>query len=243
MVESSSNSEIQKRNRGRLFAPELPTVSSISLIPLERQVYDGLRRSLMRGEIAPGVKISSRSIADMLNISPMPVREALKRLEADNVLQSQAKRGFVVKPLSEAEFREILSIRLKIEGLLVRHAAHQVSKTKIARLRRLERAMVRERDVRRMLDLNYQFHFTVYAAAKQQITLSLVESIWLRLGPAFWKMVESYSTESADEHHRTLIDSLEAKDADAAEIALRADLLNGALSMGFEVSLQEFEPN
>jgi len=221
------------RNRDRLQAPELAAISPYSDVPIERQVYDTLRRSLMRGELAPGTKISSRSVADALGTSAMPVREALKRLEADNVLESQAKRGFVVRSMTESEFQEILQIRLELEGMAIRTAANQMTASRISSLHRLEKTMHAEQDVRTILDLNYQFHFTIYRAAKMPITLSIIENIWLRLGPALWNMVDDYANNDADENHLKIIKSLEKGDADAAVEALCADMIDGAAAMGY----------
>lgn len=72
--------------------------------PIDRQVYHAIRRSLMAGLIQPGSKLSIRPIAGALGVSAMPVREALKRLDADGILQSAAKSAYVVLTLSREEY-------------------------------------------------------------------------------------------------------------------------------------------
>ena len=73
----------KRRKRARIGAPEMTLVETSASEATELQVYKAIRRALMSGALEPGARISSRSIAESLGVSAMPVREALKRLEAD----------------------------------------------------------------------------------------------------------------------------------------------------------------
>ncbi|MBL8583980.1 MAG: GntR family transcriptional regulator, partial [Rhizobiaceae bacterium] len=97
--------EAGARRRGRppSSAPDLVSVDSALVEPVERQVYRSIRQGLMSGVIAPGAVLTSRSLAAQLLVSPQPVRDALKRLEADGILESRPQSGFFLRGLTADE--------------------------------------------------------------------------------------------------------------------------------------------
>ena len=219
------------RKRSRLQAPQLASIDPNGQEAVEVQVYERLRRSLISGALAPGTLLSSRSLAESLKVSSMPVRDALKKLEADGVLESRAKRGVEVRYITGAEFREILKVRLSVEGLVVREAAERITAAGVDSVRALERKIFEAEDHRTALDANYKMHFGIYRWAGMPIALSFIENIWLRLGPAFHLIEGGYTMQNAHDAHAAIIAGLEKNDPDAAEQALHSDLMGGAKVM------------
>ncbi len=223
-----------KRQRGRmkLLAPDMEELDlTQSDVSLERQVYLVLRKAFMAGAVSSGAQLSSRSLATALGVSSMPVREALKRLESDGVVEGRLKSAFVVRQLSKREFRETLEVRLRLEGLLARTAALHVDRAAIKVIERLHRQLTSISgggDWDRLLSLNYRWHFEIYKSAGLPYTLSLVENIWLKIGPALRKVQNEYAGTNVYDHHEAILEALKAGDADAAELALRTDLLAAA---------------
>lgn len=218
------------RGRPATPAPILRALDISSDEPIERKVYSAIRYSLMSGNIMPGAKLSSRSIAEALGVSATPVREALKRLEADGIMEGVFKSGFTVKPLTRDEYHEIFDIRLVLEPMLGRKAAGRVSDVDIKRATWLHDRMTATTNWRQYLDYNYQMHFLVYRAAQQPHTLSLVENVWLKLGPtlntiyANEAITASEYASTASEHHAALLRGLIERSPDLVEKALLADI-------------------
>ncbi len=220
----------KKPGRGRRPVPP-PMIEPLDAAndgPIDRQVYQAIRRSLMAGLLQPGSKLSIRPIAGALGVSAMPVREALKRLDADGILQSAAKSSYVVLTLSAAEYREILAARLPLEGLLVRRAAERIGAADIDRLVRLADRMKASRDWRHVLKYNFDLHFLLYRSADMPFILSIVENIWLRIGPALHMVNEALPLERVFEHLDAAVRAVAARDPAAAEAALHADILENA---------------
>lgn len=182
----------------------------------------------MAGLIQPGSKLSIRPIAGALGVSAMPVREALKRLDADGILQSAAKSAYVVLALSREEYREVLEVRLPLEGLLIRRAAEAMDAADIERLQRLSDRMKASRDWRHVLKYNFDLHFLLYRGAGMPFVLSIVENIWLRIGPALHMVNEAVPLDGAFEHLNAAVRAVAARDPGAAEQALHADILQNA---------------
>ncbi|MEM6682770.1 MAG: GntR family transcriptional regulator [Pseudomonadota bacterium] len=218
------------RGRPALPPPDLEPLDTDSGLPTDRLVYNAIRKALMSGAIMPGAKLSSRSIANALGVSAMPVREALKRLDADAVLQSTAKSSFKVREITAQHYEEILAIRLPLEGLLTRHAVAHLTANDIAYLRTLIARMETTQDWKALLRDNYSMRFHIYEKANLPYALSLVENIWLRVGPILHELNlrEEHASHSAQRHHYDLVDALEQKNPKLAERALQADILLNA---------------
>jgi GntR family colanic acid and biofilm gene transcriptional regulator len=216
------------RGRPAVIAPALEPLDATSEGPVDRQVYQAIRKSLMAGAIQPGSKLSSRSIAGALGVSQMPVREALKRLDADGVLRSSAKSAFVVHNLTQEEYREILAVRLPLEGLLIRRATERVSAAEIDMTFWLVDRMKASRDWRHVLKYNFDLHFLLYRSAEMPYVLSIVENIWLRIGPALHMVNEAMPIERVAEPLDEVVAAVRARDPDRAEAALHADILLNA---------------
>ncbi|HEV7247257.1 MAG TPA: GntR family transcriptional regulator [Shinella sp.] len=193
------------------------------------QVYEEIRRVIMGGLLEPGSVVSIRGLADQLGTSMMPVRDALRRLLSERILEMDGPRRFRLKALSKSEFKEILSLRESLEGALVEQAVAKISAADIEKLSELQDGM--EHSVESMesfLKLNQEFHFIIYAAANRPVTLNLIESLWLQVGPMLNYYIVRNGGQIAVHHHRTLIDALQRRDAFDARAAILADLRDAA---------------
>ncbi|MCI5074123.1 GntR family transcriptional regulator [Oricola sp.] len=102
---------------------------------LTEQVYDKLIQILISGELRPGDVIVERKIAERLNASRTPVREALGRLEAERLVFKQPNRGVTVSPFSTEALLEILNVRQLLEAEAARLAAGRLSASKVEQIR------------------------------------------------------------------------------------------------------------
>lgn len=105
---------------------------------LTQMVYDKLIEILIRGELRPGDVITERKMAERLNASRTPVREALGRLESEGLVYKQASRGVTVSPFSAEKFIEILNVRQLLEGDAARLAAGNLPKGRITEIRAIQ---------------------------------------------------------------------------------------------------------
>ena len=218
----------RRPGRQQSEAPDLEAIDDTSLETVERQVYRSIRRALASGHVAPGTSLTSRSLAQALKVSVQPVRDALKRLEADGVLEGRPQSGFFLKSLTQSEYRELTEIRQRLAGLAGRLACQSMDKQTLRQLERINDKMARHENSKDALEENYRFHFTIYEKANRPNLLALIENFWVRIGPALHHHPYKISSTATMERHRQIIRALEARDGDAAEAAIANDLGSAA---------------
>ena len=205
---------------------------------LSARVYQDLREMIMSGQLQPGERLTLAGMAAALGTSAMPVREAINKLAADNALEILPNKSVRVPVMTRSGFRELVVIRLVVEGLAIETAAQLITPAQLARLAELEEAFRREMslgapDVNQIIQINKQLHFTAYAAAQMPALSSLIEGLWLRIGPVLnLDLRNSASRRRSDlpsiAAHRALVDALRAGDGAAAKKALALDINSAA---------------
>lgn len=199
---------------------------------LNDEVYDQLKQAIISGTILPGSTMTIRNLAASFGISPMPVREALRRLVAEHVLVMLPNRSVALPVLTRARFRELTRIRTSLEGLAAEEAATHIDRRTIDKLADINARMERKGASLQndYLVLNREFHFAVYRAAGLPTLLSIIESLWLQAGPLLniQQRVYSESNRTVQAHHRVLLKALRHRDGAAARAAVVSDIEEAA---------------
>ena len=198
---------------------------------LTARVFQELRLALMEGRFRPGHRFKIRELAETMGVSETPIREALMQLVRARVLDMQASRSIEVARLSAAQYEELRGIRILLEGLAAERATTRISKADIASLKKYHQALVaaeRGRRWREAVQVNWQFHHTLYKAADAPELLEMIETIWLRNGPLL-NMLYPHATPTYPGRHQHLnvLDGLTARNPEAVKQSIQADLMEG----------------
>lgn len=213
--------------------PAAPAAAAAGSATLGRQVHAELRQWLVAGTLAPGEKLSLRTAAARLQVSVQPVREAVARLVADEALEVLPNRAVRVPVLDAGRFEELTLIRLGIEGFAAERAATLRSPAELAQMRRHEAAFAREGararpDTAAAIRANQALHFAVYRASALPALVSIIEGLWLRIGPLLNLDLRSESLHQrlarSVRCHAAMLDGIERGDAAAARLGLAADI-------------------
>jgi DNA-binding GntR family transcriptional regulator len=182
-------------------------------------VYTSIRRSILAGRYRNSLDLSEEKLAFELGVSRTPVREALKRLQAEGFVEL-TRYGFRVKYLSPSEALDILVVRSCLEGLAARLAAQRITEaSKNALLRDLEALSGYEgSDVLELSRLNDKFHRRIVLIANNKYLLEVLDAVRvkLRLATSMLYISPTRRVESADEH-RALVQAILAGDEKAAQ--------------------------
>jgi DNA-binding GntR family transcriptional regulator len=224
----------------RTGAPALKVIpgSLSSLTPVESatlglRIYRGLRDYLMAGQLQPGQKLTLRELAAALNVSPMPVREAVRRLATEGALETLPNRRIRVPVMTMGRFRELLRIRLALEGIAAEEAARRIRTEDIDRIEALNADFTREMgrrqaDGARLFRINKDLHFILYEAAAMPVLLATIEGLWLQIGPllhlSLRTRANSKGRNPSPDWHKRLVRGLRRRDGAAARRALEGDL-------------------
>ena len=213
----------------------LPTLRQVSRDTLQEQVYRQIREALMSGRFQPGQKLTIRGLAEALGSSPMPVREALQRLSAENAFEVTETSRLRVRMMTVERLREIRDARVVLEGLLAEKAVQHMQQgdmQEIAELCRQMRKAADEVDVSRYLWTNFAFHRRIYAVARAELTMAAVENFWLHMGPCFALVApDKAHLQRSMEAHDRIVAALSTADAPAARAAVTDDIMQAADSL------------
>jgi len=200
--------------------------SPIDLPSIPDVIYRQLRRDLGRGVYRPG-PIRIRPLAERFGVSATPVREALRRLEAEGLVTLR-KNQIVVNALSERELREIFAIRAELEAFALRRgaAAIRTNKDLMGELESLVATMDRyDHDPEDWRAANQSFHMKIYEAAGMPRLFSMIDSLWIAVEPYMRLYVSAAgSFRAAQEQHRSILANLRKGNAERAAEVLRSHL-------------------
>jgi DNA-binding GntR family transcriptional regulator len=207
-------------------------LKTVELSNAPDQILRDLKGAIMQGRFAPGERITLNGLSAKFGTSHMPVREALRQLVAVGALRRERTRSLAIPPMSARDFRELLRVRMLLEGPAAELAAGHLSIDDIESLKHIDREMdavlkARVKDRSKYLQLNHSFHFAVYRASNCQPLVRVIEGLWLQIGPYLTLVdIENY-TEKPHALHADVIHALEDNDGPGAREAMTRELRDG----------------
>jgi DNA-binding GntR family transcriptional regulator len=206
----------------RKAAKSARTTASRADLPLSEQAHRALMQMILSGELAPNEVVTERQIALQLGISRTPLREAVRRLEGERLLERQRTGTLVVRALPVEEFMHILQVRRLLEGEAARLAAGHVPKADLARLRQRAQEGMALPEGEPLPDPSSEdldLHTVIAHAAANPVIDELVKQLRTRTAMfRFGRMPTRRQTVLGE--HLAIIDALENGDGDAARRAM-----------------------
>jgi DNA-binding GntR family transcriptional regulator len=201
------------------MAPGVDSSSSvIHFGQVQEAVVDRIRDMIVGGQLKPGDRLRQDELAETFGVSTMPIREALRQLQAEGLVAFQARRGAAVASLSVSEYEEIYRIREELEILACRWVAEDFGRIPVDRLRTLfaqiEQAEAHPEDVYPRLELVRQFFFTIFGASEKEHLLRILSSLW-DLSQQYRRYFSSIPeiVPQRLENYRSVLRACEAKDS------------------------------
>ncbi len=183
-------------------------------------IFDKIREDILNNKYTAGDKIVEAKLAEELGVSRTPVREALKQLELDGLVDNIPNRGVVVKGISNQDIHDIYSIRVAIEGIAARWAVERMDDSVIEDLKEIYDLMefyTFKNDIDKILELDTKFHETIYSATESRYLEQVLRDFQL-----FIKSTRSLSlqclgrSKDALEEHKAILEGFIEKDAEKA---------------------------
>jgi DNA-binding GntR family transcriptional regulator len=200
----------------------------LSIASVVDQVYDAIRDRITNGSLPRGARVHQEDLAEELGVSRTPVREALRRLAAEGLVEMRTNRGARVADIDQGGMRGAYDARLVVEPGAARLAAGRRLPEPLARMRAAVAAQRRSlRSVERSFDANREFHLALVAASGNDYLLQLVERLWVaRIGATIYeRQVETQERMVLDvREHEQILEAIEAGDGRRAESLTRRHL-------------------
>lgn len=211
----------------------LEAVNPLYFKNLREHVHGLLRGAIVAGQFRPEERLNERGIAAELGVSTTPVKEALRRLEAEGLVTTQPRRGIYVA-FGEAQAEEMTLARAALESTIARLAAQRIDDRAIAELEGCARMMAEATasgDVRLLIALNTQFHQAIHAASRCTYLVRLLEAQKLYDQLARQALLSDEAERAhALAEHGAVFAAVSRRDEDAAEQAMRAHVLRSGRS-------------
>ena len=195
-------------------------------------IYDALRDAIVRGQIAEGESLRQDRLARMFNVSRIPVREALARLEAQGLVTSARYRGVVVTAISPAEIAEIFEFRALIEPEIIELAVPQMTEESLRLAGEYCEQFAAETEPARWGDLNRLFHSTLCRDCQRPYYLSVMNQTNDRVERYVRAhLVLTHGMERARVEHRRILAACLDRDAATAAALTRQHVIDAGLSL------------
>lgn len=189
----------------------------------EQVVYTALREQIITGELKPGGRISLRELAAKFGVSEIPVREALKRLEASGLVVHEPHRGWRVSVLTRQEYEETAEIRMLLEVEAAVRSVTRITEEGIQKLEAyldlMERAVGHDHIAYK--EAHQEFHFTLYRFCGNSHLVRLVEELW-RVADRYAVVFDVFPehTMRALAEHREILKHVKARDVASVKEAV-----------------------
>lgn len=218
-------------------------------------IADAVRADVLEGRLRPGEWLRQERIAREQGASQMPVREALKKLVAEGILEHVPYCGVRVVQFTVEDVEDLYACRVFVESLAARHAAEWITDEQVRELDDLHHRMIAcEMPVRlpEYRELNRHFHSLIFNASRRSYLIRNLGQLWSAFPTMLWSNIPHAATASAPgrdeadaEEHEAIVRALAARDPEAAERAVRRHIeAAGAalLSVMKDVDAAEIEP-
>ncbi len=180
-------------------------------------VYSRVRQLIMDGKLAGGAQLRQDELGVMFGVSRIPVREALRRLESEGLVDFHTNRGAVVTTLSLHDVIELLDIRMGLEARALRLAIPNMTDEDFERIEKAERAYARCSNTAELSECNRAFHLALYLPADRPHLQSLIAETYDKVG-RFMRQQVSQATgkQRPSREHREIVRASRKGDADGA---------------------------
>jgi len=206
--------------------------------PTHERVYLLLRDMILFGDFQPGRAVTLLGVAEQLGVSITPVREAVRRLTAEQALQFHGNRRVSVPEIDPARLEELYEVRLLLEPNLATKALSSDGSLLADRLEKIDSkidAAISDGDVKTYLKQNYRFHFEIYQAANSVVCMPIVASLWLQIGPFLRIVCGRMGTSNLADHHKSAIEAIREGNVTNLRDAIERDLSQGLEQLRTEI--------
>lgn len=187
---------------------------------LSEKAYQLIKHKIITLELRPSTVIDEQSLMDELELGRTPIREALQRLDSENLVNVVPRRGTFVTDVSLTDLQKIFELRIVLEGFCARLAARRITLSQIDQMKSILEDLdkVESGDYRRLISIDDRFHAMLYQAADNEF-LSDVLSRLYDLSLRLWYLVLNHldDVQESIEQHRAVAHALQSGDGERAE--------------------------
>ena len=227
--------------RGRAQMSKIEHNESDSILhSLRGKVFSQIQNDILNGKYQPGDSLIETRLSEDLGVSRTPIREALRQLELEGLVQSIPNKGAVVTGVSTKDIKDIYAIRMMIEGLAARWAAENITVDEVSELREcldLEEFYTIKNDTEQVLKLDSKFHEIIFKASKSKPLVFMLGTFHLYIRRARNISISSPGrAEKALIEHKAIFKAISEGNAEMAESLTTEHVKNASINLINQIS-------
>ncbi len=194
-------------------------------------VYRTLKNAIINGDLKPGQRLVEQKLSDKMQVSRVPVREAIKRLEQYGFVTRLPIRGIIVKKVSESDINEAFGIRAALESYASAQACEHINAETLDALDASIEAStkaLKQGDMEKVLELNDQFHEMIYKAAQSEMLYKLINAFIDYIARYHRPLLSSKDNAKVSiEGHRAMVEAMRRGDRENVERIVKSHIMQG----------------
>lgn len=209
---------------------ELTILTTDEYLPLRDVVFNTLRQAILKGDMEPGERLMEITLANKLGVSRTPIREAIRKLELEGLVNMIPRKGAIVASISEKDMKDVLEVRITLEELAVKLAIKNMTDEDIELLvkagRNFENAVI-SRDIVEICEADVAFHDIIYNKTGNNRLIQIISNLREQMYRYRLEYIKDARTHSIlISEHNDIIKCLKNKDVVAAQEAVREHVNN-----------------
>jgi DNA-binding GntR family transcriptional regulator len=213
-----------------IMGRDLLNEDNVGRLSLTSKIFNVIRDDILHGKYAEGEKLVEAKLAEELGVSRTPVREALKQLELDGIVENIPNRGVMVKGITKQDIQDIFTIRRAIEGIAATWAVDRITDQELEDLKETYELMefyAFKKDLDKFAEQNTRFHETIYKATKSRYLEQVLKDFQYYMKQSRKKSLENEGRmQLALQEHKEILDAFMNRDKESAEKALTMHVTN-----------------
>ncbi len=197
---------------------------------VKEMLAESIREEIIAGNYHPGQKLLQNELAERFQVSSIPVREALRYLEAEGLVTVMSRKGAIVTKLTAEDMEDIYGMRLVLEDMAVRAAVPLIDEQALTEMESYTAKMDSPLlNLVEWIELNNSFHTTLYAASQRTYLCDIIRLLRQRIGHYYHAFMSQSGTKvKGQEEHRAIIKACRTNDVEMAAEITRKHLITAA---------------
>ena len=212
-------------------------------LPLRDVVFNTLRQAILKGELEPGERLMEIQLAERLGVSRTPVREAIRKLELEGLVNMVPRKGAEVASISEKNLRDVLEVRRALEELAVDLACTRLTGEDIKSLKEINKkfqTVMNSKDATIIAETDEAFHDIIYIGTGNDRLIQMLSNLREQMYRYRLEYVKDKSTRSnLVQEHDVIIQALEERNVEDAKAVIRRHIDNQAVTVSKKIKEQK----
>jgi len=201
--------------------------SPVNFISKSEYAYRSIRTAILNGVLRPGTVLNQADLAEQIQVSRLPIREAINMLAQEGLVRVVLHKGAQVTHFSPADIQEIYAIRKVLEGYAIREAIPHINNNLLESLEEINRNIVgysEAGDMDARIEANERFHLLLYRPCQNKKLVELIEGLWASYPKKFLWGVRGRA-EQVVSQHKEILEAVRRRDTDSAEKLIHDHLI------------------